>query len=89
MKVVGKVRKELGIRTLFNLLGPLVNPAGARRQIVGVFSLALTEKLAEALRSWTASMRWYFQVKMAWTKSVLKDGPRLPSCAAGRSRRNL
>jgi len=50
MKTVSKVRRELGVRTVFNLLGPLLNPAGARRQIVGVFSLALTEKLAEALR---------------------------------------
>ena len=50
MKAVGKVRRELGVRTVFNLLGPLLNPAGARRQIIGVFSLALTEKLAEALR---------------------------------------
>lgn len=50
MKAVGKVRRELGVRTVFNLLGPLLNPANARRQIVGVFSLALTETLAEALR---------------------------------------
>jgi len=50
MKAVGKVRRELGVRTVFNLLGPLLNPASARRQIIGVFSLALTEKLAEALR---------------------------------------
>ena len=50
MKAVGRVRRELGIRTVFNLLGPLLNPAGARRQIIGVFSLALTEKLAQALR---------------------------------------
>src|SRR5262245_14607773 len=50
MKAVGKVRRELGVRTVFNLLGPLLNPAGARRQIVGVFSLELTERLGEALR---------------------------------------
>ena len=50
MKTVGKVRRELGVRTVFNLLGPLLNPAGARRQIIGVFSPALTETLAEALR---------------------------------------
>lgn len=50
MKAVGKVRRELGVRTVFNLLGPLLNPAGARRQTVGVFSQPLTERLAEALR---------------------------------------
>jgi anthranilate phosphoribosyltransferase len=49
MKYVAKIRKELGIRTLFNLLGPLLNPAGARRQIVGVFAPHLTEVLGEAL----------------------------------------
>jgi anthranilate phosphoribosyltransferase len=49
MKTVGRVRKELGIRTLFNVLGPLANPAGARRQIIGVFSPHLTETLGDAL----------------------------------------
>ena len=49
MKIVGKVRRELGIRTVFNLLGPLLNPAGARRQIIGVYSTHLTEVLAEVL----------------------------------------
>ncbi len=50
MRIVGKVRRELGIRTLFNLLGPLANPAGARRQTIGVYSTDLTEVLAEVLK---------------------------------------
>jgi anthranilate phosphoribosyltransferase len=43
-------RRELGIRTIFNILGPLTNPAGARRQVMGVFSEGLTQTLAEVLR---------------------------------------
>lgn len=42
-------RRELGLRTVFNVLGPLTNPAGARRQLLGVFDPALTEVLAETL----------------------------------------
>ncbi len=42
-------RRELGLRTVFNILGPLTNPAGARRQLLGVFDPALTEVLAETL----------------------------------------
>jgi len=42
-------RKELGIRTVFNILGPLTNPAGATAQLVGVYSPSLTEKVARAL----------------------------------------
>jgi len=49
MKHAAPVRRELGVRTLFNLLGPLTNPAGARRQIMGVFDKALTAKLAHVL----------------------------------------
>ena len=49
MKQVQKVRRELRLRTMFNLLGPLTNPAGASGQVVGVYSLELVEKLAEAL----------------------------------------
>lgn len=58
MKNVAPVRKGLGIRTIFNLIGPLVNPAGATHQIIGVFDQALTESLAEVcsrlgiFRSW-------------------------------------
>ena len=50
MKHAAPVRRELGVRTLFNLLGPLTNPANAKRQIMGVFSPALTAKLAHVLQ---------------------------------------
>ncbi|MCP4376286.1 MAG: anthranilate phosphoribosyltransferase, partial [bacterium] len=49
MKHAGPVRKELGVRTIFNVLGPLTNPAGAKRQLMGVFSDALTEPIANVL----------------------------------------
>jgi anthranilate phosphoribosyltransferase len=50
MKHAAPVRRELGVRTLFNLLGPLTNPAGAKRQVMGVFDRALTGKLAHVLQ---------------------------------------
>jgi anthranilate phosphoribosyltransferase len=49
MKYVQPVRRDLRLRTVFNLLGPLTNPAGASCQVVGVYSADLVEKLAEAL----------------------------------------
>lgn len=42
-------RRELGVRTIFNILGPLANPAGARRQLIGVFAQPLTQIMAEVL----------------------------------------
>jgi anthranilate phosphoribosyltransferase len=49
MKHVMAARREMGIRTVFNMLGPLTNPAGANAQVIGVYSAALTEPLARAL----------------------------------------
>jgi anthranilate phosphoribosyltransferase len=49
MKHAAPVRRELGVRTLFNLLGPLTNPAGAKNQVMGVFDKNLTAKLAHVL----------------------------------------
>ena len=50
MKNVGPIRKELGARTVFNLLGPLANPARARRQLLGVYSIAWVPLVAQALK---------------------------------------
>lgn len=50
MKHAAPVRRELGVRTMFNLLGPLTNPAGAKRQVMGVFHRDLTGLLAGALQ---------------------------------------
>ncbi|WP_040951181.1 anthranilate phosphoribosyltransferase [Gorillibacterium massiliense] len=51
MKYAAGPRKELGIRTVFNLLGPLTNPAGADRQLIGVFDRSKTELLARVLQA--------------------------------------
>jgi anthranilate phosphoribosyltransferase len=50
MKHVAEVRRQLGFKTVFNLLGPLVNPAKANRQVIGVFDKIFAEKMAETLR---------------------------------------
>ncbi len=50
MKNVAAIRKELGIRTIFNLIGPLVNPAQVKKQVIGVYSKELCEKFADVLR---------------------------------------
>lgn len=51
MKYVMPARKELGIRTIFNILGPLTNPAGSKRQVMGVYANELVEKMTETLKN--------------------------------------
>jgi anthranilate phosphoribosyltransferase len=58
MKHAAPTRRDLGIRTAFNLLGPLTNPAGASRQIVGVPKPELTELMAHALRMLGTKRAW-------------------------------
>lgn len=58
MKHVGPTRVELGTRTVFNLLGPLSNPAGVKRQVTGVFSRAWVEPLAHVLKNLGTEACW-------------------------------
>lgn len=58
MRHVSPIRAELGFRTIFNLLGPLTNPAGAQRQVVGVYSDRWVERLAEALAVLGSERAW-------------------------------
>ena len=58
MKNVAATRVELGTRTIFNLLGPLANPAGVRRQMIGVFSKQWTQPLVQVLKNLGAERIW-------------------------------
>lgn len=58
MKHVGPVRSEIGIRTLFNILGPLTNPAGVKRQLTGAYDPALIAPMAEVLGRLGSERAW-------------------------------
>jgi anthranilate phosphoribosyltransferase len=58
MKHVGPTRVELGTRTIFNLLGPLSNPAGVKRQVTGVYSKAWVEPFAQVLKTLGSEACW-------------------------------
>ena len=58
MRHVSPIRQQLGFRTIFNLLGPLSNPAGAKRQVIGVASSRFVEPIAHALAQLGATRAW-------------------------------
>jgi anthranilate phosphoribosyltransferase len=83
MKFAAPVRRDMGIRTIFNILGPLTNPAGARRQLLGVFNPSLTEVLAGVLKELGSEHALVVHGEggldelstLGWTKvSELRDG---------------
>jgi anthranilate phosphoribosyltransferase len=70
MKNVAPVRKELGVRTIFNILGPLTNPAGAPNILMGVFHEDLVGIQVRALQRLGPSMHWWCMAVMGWMKSA-------------------
>lgn len=83
MRHVGPVRAELGTRTIFNILGPLTNPAGVKRQLTGTFSARLIRPMAETLLALGSEAAWLVhgsdgtdEISIAGTTAVaaLKDG---------------
>ena len=60
MKYVGPVRKKIGKRTIFNLIGPLSNPAKVKRQIIGVFDKNLLTTFAKALQNLKLDFAWFW-----------------------------
>ena len=79
MRHVGPTRVELGTRTIFNLLGPLSNPAGAKRQLMGIFSRDWIEPQARVLRGARHGARpGSCMAPTAWTSSPPPAPPGLP-----------
>ncbi len=83
MKHVGPVRMELGCKTIFNILGPLTNPAGVKRQLTGAFAIDLIFPMAETLKELGSEAAWLvhgadgtdeISISGATSAAILKDG---------------
>jgi anthranilate phosphoribosyltransferase len=84
MKHVGPVRMELGTRTIFNILGPLTNPAGVKRQLTGAFSRDLIRPMAETLAQLGSERAWLVHgsdgtdelsiAGLSWLAALNEDG---------------
>ncbi len=77
MKYAIGPRREMGIRTVFNILGPITNPAGAKRQILGVFTDRLTEPLASVLGNLGAEDVMVFHGEDGLDEITITDGTRV------------
>lgn len=84
MKYAVGPRRELGIRTIFNILGPLTNPADAKRQVLGVFTDKLTEPLAMVLGNLGAEDAMVVHGKDGLDEISISDGTRVSRFRAGR-----
>ena len=80
MRHVGPVRRELGVTTIMNLLGPLANPAGVSRQVIGVSDAHRAPLMAEALLRSGRSMRSWCTPTSAWTRSAPPARPTSGRC---------
>jgi anthranilate phosphoribosyltransferase len=74
MRHVAQARRELGFRTIFNLLGPLANPAGVKRQLLGVFAAECTEPMARALVELGAEYAWVLHGAGGLDELAVDDG---------------
>lgn len=72
-------RKELGCRTIFNILGPMTNPAGVKRQLLGVFTRDLCRPMAEVLQRLGSEHIMVVCSRTDWTKSAWPAQPTWPN----------
>jgi anthranilate phosphoribosyltransferase len=86
MKSVALIRQELGVRTIFNQLGPLLNPAGVRRLVIGVFSSHLTPIFAEALNQLDCERAWIFSSEDGLDEITLTGPTQVTELDGGRIR---
>jgi anthranilate phosphoribosyltransferase len=84
MKYAIGPRREMGIRTIFNILGPITNPAGAKRQILGVFSGRLTETLATVLGNLGAEDAMVVHGEDGLDEITITDGTRVSRFSQGK-----
>jgi anthranilate phosphoribosyltransferase len=84
MKYAVGPRKDIGIRTIFNILGPLTNPAGAKRQLLGVFADRLTDTLAEVLGSLGAEDIMVVHGEDGLDEITISDGTKVSRWKGGR-----
>ena len=80
---VAGVRRELGVHTTFNLLGPLTNPAGAPRQIIGVWHEALVEPLAHTLAALGSERAWVVHGRDGLDEVTLADATKVAEVSFG------